>query len=170
MLLSAFLFANLPQTELKQNIPRLNRINIKMPNNSASPLSEPGGRMMCLTYLMFAFHLFQGLIFFSFVWKVMFNALIHGVWRELAYIDLPKTLTVMSGALKLSIPIYLPSFRIQECCIAPVVGHFSFPTISKIAAGDLQAITHIKYSSSFWRDLCDTNVCLPILSGQPHRS
>lgn len=64
--------------------------------------------MMCLTYLMFAFHLFQGLIFFRFVWKVMFNALIHGVWRELAYIDLPIALTVMSGALKLSIPIYLP--------------------------------------------------------------
>lgn len=102
--------------------------------------------------------------------KWMFNALIHGVWRELAYIDLPITLTVMSGALKLSIPIYLPPFRVQECCSAPIVGHFSFPTISKIAAGDLQAITHIKYSSSSWRDLCDTNVCLPILSGQPHRS
>lgn len=63
VLSSMFLYANLPQTELKQNIPRLNRIYIKMPNNSASPLSESGGRMMCLIYLMFAFHLFQGLIF-----------------------------------------------------------------------------------------------------------
>lgn len=107
---------------------------------------------------------------FDFFEKWMLNALIHGVWRELAYSDLPITLAVMFGASKSPIPIYLPCFRIQGCCTAPLVRHFSLPAISPMAAGDLQAITPRKYSSSSWRDLCDTSVCLLVLSGRPHRS
>jgi hypothetical protein len=76
-------------------------------------------------------------------------------------VDVPVTLTVMFGALKPSIPIYVPSFKIQEHCIASIVHHFSFPTISKIAASDLQAGVHIKYNSSPWCDLCDASVCHP---------
>lgn len=134
--------------------------------------------MVCLIYLMFYIAFISRTLLFIFEnvkTKIHFekwvcNTLIHGVWGNLAYIDLPITLTVMFGALKPSITIYLPSFRIQERYTAPIVRHFSFPTSSKIAAGDLQAIAHIKYSSSSWCDLCDTAASLPILSGQPHRS
>lgn len=39
----------------------------------------------------------------------MFKALILGALDRLASVDLPVTLTVMSGALKPSIPAFVPS-------------------------------------------------------------